>query len=1006
MLFAQRRIIKARRKFGAFSQKSPLTLDSDAEPHRQMGRPENAEIGARLTSNAQIIDDEAGASKPDLQSHSFPQRADNHTASRANSPESRTVRNPQTESENLTDSISPQPCCNVAQMVEDANENIFWESFSKTQRIMSNAFPREWIMNIPDWLAGDYFEGRVAAYSGAILPNGVDTFTQKISKAFITPSLREKAGMQDAAFNSHQLLADYSVWLFLYHSIRNKDRALIEAFSQPPIWMRALETFPDITIKTAILDPSWLRFLLNHGGLQIALDLDSGDVSVFRSILKSVTKYIHVLKELHLPSNLLASSHFDSEMGSTGPSIRTHHGSFDILRSGADLWSQFLCIVAAVPEFASEERIGCAVDSLRILKRLHNDQKRQVFCEGKEATRPLEVTLRTLRRQVISGLLECFPQLLRNIVTCHGPLLHCFVRIVADDTEKYPPFKYIHDLGDTVNCDKLVVPICFSAGFFGWRFAVQKRESAASNSLDDIGIRKDNIVELFGVLHLERQFMIPADLTIVVDVTFELDKKQIKFYKLIYSQGKMESERFPVPASTRVIAEFQIKFASFGCRKIRDPEERKEEVFQIARDLIKQGVDVNIVYDGHTAWSLSLCRNVPKEIQLLIVPSNVQVAMELALHRKPLNWTEIGALIELCPPDVKFKKLNLSCCIGHKDTNKLQRVINFCCSQGITVSEWKKCVIIAVEHKDWESVETLLNFAPQGVNNLGNLCLCNFVLCGQTQLLKEFISLGADVNNGTRNEATTALHIAAERGDLEMAALLLDQGADCNIRQKGSGFTALHLACKNATEGDESYAEVVSLLLRFGADSKALSSRRQEPFHLTRSKRIRSLLGKNAASSFGMKGYAKKIEQIRHNCNDQVDSINYSMKDLCKSIGTNGSRWSHSASKPPDAQPVQVKNHGERVAVVAMLIENLSSRAGVSGKEKEILVESASSCEKQSHSQNVANRAVKLETEERQADHQTEPAPCIPCDSSTFPIEGSIAREPSPKDPSDRKSVV
>jgi ankyrin repeat protein len=70
----------------------------------------------------------------------------------------------------------------------------------------------------------------------------------------------------------------------------------------------------------------------------------------------------------------------------------------------------------------------------------------------------------------------------------------------------------------------------------------------------------------------------------------------------------------------------------------------------------------------------------------------------------------------------------------------------------------------------------------------------------------------------------TALHIAAERGNLRIVQLLLEHEVDVDVAD-ASGCTALHYAARGA------HAEVVALLLAEGADSEARDGEGRSPLH-------------------------------------------------------------------------------------------------------------------------------------------------------------------------------
>ena len=77
---------------------------------------------------------------------------------------------------------------------------------------------------------------------------------------------------------------------------------------------------------------------------------------------------------------------------------------------------------------------------------------------------------------------------------------------------------------------------------------------------------------------------------------------------------------------------------------------------------------------------------------------------------------------------------------------------------------------------------------------------------------RRLIDTGEANVNGDRDQyGRTALHIASDRGYLEISELLTSSGADVNIRDSYGG-TALHLASMNG------HLKIVQLLLCQGAD--------------------------------------------------------------------------------------------------------------------------------------------------------------------------------------------
>jgi ankyrin repeat protein len=85
---------------------------------------------------------------------------------------------------------------------------------------------------------------------------------------------------------------------------------------------------------------------------------------------------------------------------------------------------------------------------------------------------------------------------------------------------------------------------------------------------------------------------------------------------------------------------------------------------------------------------------------------------------------------------------------------------------------------------------------------------------GDRDAVRSLLKQGADAN-ASRGDGMTALHFAAERGDADLAAMLLYAGANVSSVTRIGGYTALHLASQSGS------VAVVDALLKAGADVKA-----------------------------------------------------------------------------------------------------------------------------------------------------------------------------------------
>ena len=92
------------------------------------------------------------------------------------------------------------------------------------------------------------------------------------------------------------------------------------------------------------------------------------------------------------------------------------------------------------------------------------------------------------------------------------------------------------------------------------------------------------------------------------------------------------------------------------------------------------------------------------------------------------------------------------------------------------------------------------------------------------EAVRSLLEEGADVN-ASQGDGMTALHWAAEHGDVKMVTMLLGAGADLEMGTRLSEHTPLHVA---STAG---HASVIGTLLEAGADVNASTTTGATPLH-------------------------------------------------------------------------------------------------------------------------------------------------------------------------------
>ena len=118
------------------------------------------------------------------------------------------------------------------------------------------------------------------------------------------------------------------------------------------------------------------------------------------------------------------------------------------------------------------------------------------------------------------------------------------------------------------------------------------------------------------------------------------------------------------------------------------------------------------------------------------------------------------------------------------------------------------------------SVSVILLAAPSGSP------VADAAMRGEKDALRGLLQKGADVN-AAQNDGMTALHWAAERGDTEVAQMILTAGANARAVTRIGAYTPLHIASRQGN------AAVAKLLLANGADANIRTTNSNTaPLHL------------------------------------------------------------------------------------------------------------------------------------------------------------------------------
>ncbi|MCU1385142.1 MAG: hypothetical protein JWL71_3839, partial [Acidobacteria bacterium] len=124
------------------------------------------------------------------------------------------------------------------------------------------------------------------------------------------------------------------------------------------------------------------------------------------------------------------------------------------------------------------------------------------------------------------------------------------------------------------------------------------------------------------------------------------------------------------------------------------------------------------------------------------------------------------------------------------------------------------CAMVAI------SLTTLTHAAP-----LGAAAFVDAAMNGNRDAVRSLLKDGADVNT-TQADGMTALHWAAQKGDVELAKMLLYASANLQATTRIGGYTPLLIASKN---GD---APMIDTLATAGADANATTINGTTPLML------------------------------------------------------------------------------------------------------------------------------------------------------------------------------
>ncbi|MGL9732402.1 MAG: ankyrin repeat domain-containing protein [Wolbachia sp.] len=110
------------------------------------------------------------------------------------------------------------------------------------------------------------------------------------------------------------------------------------------------------------------------------------------------------------------------------------------------------------------------------------------------------------------------------------------------------------------------------------------------------------------------------------------------------------------------------------------------------------------------------------------------------------------------------------------------------------------------KYQEWRDNEFNIDYT-----NNDQFMLLHVAVSALVKVTELLTNIGADVNVATKAEGLTPLHIAAEKGHMEIVDALIKQKENVNAEDK-EGVTPLHLDAVNG------HVEIANALLKEGAD--------------------------------------------------------------------------------------------------------------------------------------------------------------------------------------------
>jgi hypothetical protein len=784
------------------------------------------------------------------------------------------------------------------------HEAHMWEYMSERCIDKWCSFPHRWLQRIPEWLQDTWF--KAISLPCDIVSDSkthhdiADQIFAQAENAYQSLNDTTRDGLTLSNQQNHfrnslgkKKLPVSAAGLFLFHCVREGQKNLLRFLSALPPWLSDPSHLPPVSQRPSkvagkmssslqggksahqdpSLEPAWVRFLLDEGGLQLILDSDAGPTGLLPTARRALFVYI----------NDLWKAKFPSWMHSCAPDT----GRLPVLRDGPALVTKYLSILLAVPEASTPTRIDAAVAAVRALCKYKVADRNRVLTDPPAGGGPsaLAAALRSGREAVLSEIFggRCSP-VLALVGAPPEPPLNILARMLAAEPE--PSIEHTETLHpaslgaaakrrprDGQGAGSQTWSRHFTLAGLEWTLTALPDISDGPAAASAVPERQGGQI-LIVVLMLRE---LPSDVTVraSVDVwrpamgpAVKSRREEVGAESADGGEWVHEAEcafraggkpffpvaRIPPDGGARV----RVRLLEFnGPRRYRAASERRADLTRAAQALVARGASVDDACGGHTPWSLCAVPSVPSEVRNALTPRDIPAAVRLALQRPTLNGLELDLLADMLPVCSSLGAANVSRLVGrpdlaHRTNRNAHQLLELFCDRGFDADQWRAATERALRSKDWAALDMLLACHPAAPSPLRGACVQSLAGARRASALRAALAIGADPNAVDQaNDGLSALHLAARAGDEDSVRALLAAGAARDARHRSTGFTPMHEACQGSGKAGEAaggFLGAVRALLEAGADPRARSAHRQEPLHLRPSAEIRRLLERCAAA--------------------------------------------------------------------------------------------------------------------------------------------------------------